>query len=521
MKTLRFWPWAAAILSGLLLTACFPRWNQAWLCWIALTPLIAAVWFGGSVSLKRAALLGYAAGLVFFWGVFSWLTTVTVAGWFLLPFYLALFPAAWAVFLAAIRGVAGDCTRSGANLGAAALGAAAWTALEWLRGLGALSFGWNGLGVSLHANLAMIQITAFTGVGGLSFLAAFANGIAVLTVRRFLAEAHTRRLRPHWDFSVCMALIAAVFSYGVRTIFAPAPAGGAPLRVAAVQANIPQDQKFDRAFEDHILERYAALTESALATRPRLLLWPEASTPEALDIGEIYRFVSGIAERGGVNFVLGSLGSDEARHDYNIAALFAPGRNAPQIYRKIHLVPFGEYIPFRKAFPPFEWIIGDLVPGDFTPGDAYTLLHLNNPSLDAAALVCFEDTLGDLTRHFVANGAQLLINITNDGWFLQSQGAEQHLANARFRAVENHRPLLRAANTGVTTFIDSRGRITNTFQPDGTPFAEGVLAGSIQVPPAGAPQTFYTRHGERFSQACAVASLLAAGLLWRRRRHTR
>lgn len=518
LKITKCWPWASAIGSGLLLTACFPGWDQGWLCWVALTPLIVAVWFGGSGSLKRAALLGYVTGLVFFWGVFSWLTTVTVAGWLLLPFYLALFPAAWAVFLAACRGIAGDFTRSGANLAAAALGAAAWTALEWLRGLGALSFGWNGLGVALHGNLAMLQITAFTGVGGLSFLAAFTNMTAVLTVRRFFTETALRRLRPHWDFSLCMALIAAVFSYGVRVLFTPPSRDGVSLPVAAVQANIPQEQKFDRAFAQMIQERYNALTEVALANKPRLLLWPEAATPGALFERNIYNFVSGLAERGGVNLLLGSLDFDENRHDYNVAALFAPGQDGPQIYQKIHLVPFGEYIPFRKAFPPFEWIIGDLVPGDFTPGTRHTLLRLHDPEVNAAALVCFEDTLGDLTRRFVARGAQLLINVTNDGWFLQSQGAEQHLANAVFRAAENRRPLLRAANTGVTAFIDARGHITNSFRPDGTPFAEGVLAGVVQVPPPGAPQTFYTRHGESFSQACAAASLLAAAALTRRRR---
>lgn len=538
LRIARFWPWASAVASGLLLSACFPRWDQGWLCWVALTPLVAAVWFGGErgphpvgdarlpgtptgVSPRRAALLGYATGMVFFWSVFSWLTTVTVAGWLLLPFYLALFPAAWAAFLAACRGVAGDFTRSGANLAAAALAAAAWTALEWLRGLGALSFGWNGLGVALHGNLAMVQIAAFTGVGGLTFLAAFTNLIAVLTVRRFFAETQTRRLRPHWDFSVCMALVAAVFAHGVRVLLAPPPRDGTPLQVAAVQANIPQDQKFDRAFARMIEERYRALTEAALITRPRLLLWPEAATPAPLFERETYRFVSGFAAEGNVNFLLGSLDFDGDRHDYNIAALFTPGEDGPQIYQKIHLVPFGEYIPFRKAFPPFEWIIGDLVPGDFTPGARHTLLRLRNPDIAAAALICFEDTLGDLTRRFVAAGAQVLINITNDGWFLQSQGAEQHLANARLRAVENARPLLRSANTGVTAFIDPRGRIVSSFRPDGTPFAEGVLAATVQIPPANAPTTFYTRHGELFSQTCAAASLLAAAVFIRRARKRR
>ena len=517
VKPFRFWPWLAAVLSGLLLTLCFPRWDEGWLCWVALTPLVAAVWFGNG-GVKRAAQLGYVTGLVFFWSVFSWLTTVTGLGWFLLPFYLALYPAAWAAFLFAARRKAGDFTSSGANLRLAALGASAWVTLEWVRGLGALSFGWNGLGVALHGNLAMIQIVEFTGVGGLSFLVAFTNLIAVITVRRFLSEMRLRRVRPHWDFSTNMALIAAVFAFGVRTVFAPAVGAPIPLRVAAVQANIPQNQKFDLAFVNLIQERYSALTEAAMATRPQLLLWPEAATPGSLfQSKEMFDFVRGFAERGDINFLLGTLDADQEQHDYNIAALFTERSPMPQTYRKIHLVPFGEYIPFRRSFPPFKWIIGDLVPSDFTPGTEYTVLKLEHPSINVSALVCFEDTLGELTRRFVQRGAQLLVNITNDGWFLRSQGAEQHLANAVFRAVENRRPLVRAANTGVTAFIDPLGRVTNAFRPDGNPFSEGVLAETIQVPPATAPQTFYTRHGERFSQACAVLSLAALGI-WNRQR---
>lgn len=505
----------------MLLTLCFPclpGWEQGWLCWIALAPAAAAVWFGAN-GVKRAALLGYVAGLVFFWGTFSWLTTVTGLGWFLLPFYLALYPAGWAAFLCVARRKTDDFTSSAANLRLAALGAAAWVALEWVRGLGALSFGWNGLGVALHGNLALIQIAEYTGVGGLSFLVAFTNLTAVITVRRFISEARSRRIRPHWDFSANMALLAAVFAFGVRTVFAPAAGGTIPLRVAAVQACIPQEQKFDRAFASWIQERYSALTEVALATRPQLLLWPEAATPGSIFEKETFPFVRGFAERGDLNFLLGTLDFDEAQHDYNIAALFTEKGKTLQTYRKIHLVPFGEYIPFRRTFPPFEWIIGELVPSDFTAGTEYTLLKLENPSINVGALVCFEDTLGELTRHFVGRGAQLLANITNDGWFLRSQGAEQHLANAVFRAVENRRPLVRAANTGVTAFIDPLGRVANAFRPDGNSFAEGVLAQTIQIPPESAPKTFFTRHGERFSQLCAGWSLAALCLLmWQRRK---
>ena len=506
----------------MLLTLCFPRYNQAWLCGIALTPLIAAVWFGcnpqktSKPSLLRAALLGYVGGLTFFWGVFSWLTTVTVAGWFALPFYLALYPAAWTTFLALARRNTRDFTHSSTNLRLALTCAAAWVASEWLRGLGAISFGWNGLGVALHGNLALIQIAEFTGVGGLSFLVVLVNLILVTTVCRFFNEIRTRQFRPHWDLGFTLALIAAAIAFGAHTVFAPARGDAIPLRVASVQANIPQNEKFADSFADQIRERYAKLTESALADRPQLLLWPEASTPKSLFENETLDFLRGFAERGDTNFLLGSLEFAADEHDYNIAALFTERGDALQIYRKIHLVPFGEYIPFRRSFPPFEWVIGDQVPGDFCPGGEYTVLQLEHPNMKVAALVCFEDTLGDLTRRFVERGAQLLVNVTNDGWFLQSQGPEQHLANAIFRAVENRRPLVRSANTGFTAFIDPMGRITKAWSP----FSQGVLTDIVKVPPGNAHQTFYTRHGELFSQACAVVALAAFVALIRQRRKT-
>lgn len=528
------WPWLAALSSGLLLTFCFPYWDQGWLVWIALGPLVAALLLDSRPALEdgkqcgrlkrfarhpigRAFLLGYTTGLIFFWCTFYWLTTVTGPGWFLLGFYMGLYQGAWAAYLAAIRPSAGDFTRSGANLRLAFAGAAAWVALEWVRGWLFSGFGWNGLGIAFYQNLTFIQLAEYTGVCGLSFLAAFTNLIAVITLYRFLSEIQQRRIRPHWDFSVTMALIAATFLYGVRTLFAPQAGEAIPLKVAAVQPNIPQVEKFDLAFEKQIFDRLTFLTGTALEWKPDLVVWPEASTPRGLFADETnFRFVQEIAQSGSFNFLLGSLDVDfEAREEYNIAALIAPGAESISTYRKMHLVPFGEYIPFRKSFPLFAWIIGDLVPTDFSPGREYSILTLQNPKVDAAALICFEDTLGELTRRFVRDGnAQLLVNVTNDGWFLRSAGSRQHLANALFRAVENRRPLVRAANTGVTAFIDPLGRILHTFED---PFAEGVLTGTVPVPPPEVKKTFYTRYGELFSKGAALSAIILLPLLRRRR----
>ena len=185
-------------------------------------------------------------------------------------------------------------------------------------------------------------------------------------------------------------------------------------------------------------------------------------------------------------------------------------------------VPFGEFIPLRHSFPLFAWIAGDLVPGDFVAGNNLTLLTTENPPVKIAPLICFEDTLGDLTRRFVLEGAQLLVNLTNDGWFLRSSGAEQHLANAIFRTIETRRPLVRCANTGVTCFVDVCGRIRQELRsPSGDSFVEGFLNGKIDVP-VGGELTFYARHGEIFSIGALTVTIGAIlSRVFRRRSRTK
>jgi len=512
----QLWPWPAAILSGALLTLCFPPWECAWLCWVALIPLIAAIWFGRSDpaedalwrEVRRGALLGYVAGLVYFWGVFWWLTTVTGLGWFLLPFYLALFPAAWGAFAGLLRRQTGDFTVSRRNLWLAFAVAAAWVAQEWVRGWLFTGFGWNGLGVSLYKTTLLIQLAEYTGVGGLSFLVVLTNVIGAVTVVRFIAEAQRRRIRPHWDFSLTMALIAADIAFGIRTVFNQPRQPETELKVAMVQPNIPEAEKLDPESEKTVFDRLTFLTNAALVLKPQLLVWPEAATVRSIYADERnFNFVHDFAARADFSFLLGTLDfdNDEGGHDYNVAVLLTNQGESIQTYRKMHLVPFGEYIPFRHSFPFFAWVMGALVPVDFTPGKEPVLLKTKNPALKLGSLICFEDTQADQTRRFVKGGAQLLVNVTNDGWFLKSAGSRQHLANAVFRTVENRRPLLRAANTGVTAIVDRLGRITNQLRgPGGTTFVEGTLNDVVAVPALNAPKTFFTRNGELFSVLCTI-----------------
>jgi apolipoprotein N-acyltransferase len=542
-KVATVWPWLAAICSGLLYTGCFAPFNLAWLCWIALTPLIAAIWFSGRESRLpwlRNLLLGYVAGLAFFWTALSWLTTVTVLGWFVLAFYMAIYFALWAWFcgllrpretkkqsvattkwdemLAQARSAAAPprspWTKSTNNLLLAFVLAAAWITHEWLRGWVFSGWGWNGLGVALHDNWPLIQIVEFTGVAGLSFMVAFANVILVTTVRRLILEARTHAPRPHFDLTLTMAAIVGVLTFGLRAGQVSTPTK--PLRVAAVQSNVPQNQKFDPQFTRKIFDQFRHLSEIALRSNspPDLLIWPESSMPgPVLAEQENYRFVMNLTASAESDLLLGTI--DEENGDvYNAALLVSDGGERVQVYRKLHLVPFGEYVPGRHRVPLLARIVGDQVPGDFKAGKEYTVFALTTGDVQVAPLICFEDTIGELTRQFVLPsetnpGANLLVDITNDGWFLHSAGSHQHLANAIFRCVETRRPMVRAANTGVTCFINQFGRVTQMLRDEtGSTFTEGVLTGEIKVPTEH-ELTFYTRHGELFAKFCAVITLLA------------
>jgi apolipoprotein N-acyltransferase len=541
-KAFRAWPWLAAICSGLLYTGCFAPFNLTWLCWIALTPLVAAILFSGKESRHpwlRNLALGYVTGLTFFWTALSWLTTVTALGWFVLQFYMAIYVALWAWFcgllrpgetkreqvatkwdqmLAQARSTAAPLrspwTKSTNNLLLAFLLAAAWAAQEWLRGWVFSGWGWNGLGVALHDTWPLIQIAEFTGVAGLSFMVAFANVILVTTARRLVLEARTHTTRPHFDLTLTMAAIVGVLTFGLRATQVSPPTK--PLRAAAVQSNVPQNQKFDPQFTREIFDQFRRLSEIALRSNPPpdLLVWPESSMPGPVLIEpESYKFVMDLAASAESDLLLGTI-DEEKGNVYNAALLISDGGERVQVYRKIHLVPFGEYIPGRHKVPLLARIVGDQVPGDFKSGREYIVFSLTNSDVQVAPLICFEDTIGELVRQFVLPtetnpGANLLVDITNDGWFLHSAGSHQHLANAIFGCVETRRPMVRAANTGVTCFINQFGRITQMLRDEtGSTFTEGVLTGEIMVPTEH-ELTFYTRHGELFAKSCAYATLIA------------
>jgi apolipoprotein N-acyltransferase len=547
-KALRIWPWLAAISSGLLCAGCFPPFHQGWLCWFALTPLIACVWFSGENSKRlwlRNLFLGYITGIVFFTATFSWLGSLGVLFenfWLrglslLLSLYLGVYFAFWSWFCGLIRPSVGAAVSAASannshgnkwdamlvrarepmvmartspwqssanNLWLAFLLASVWVGCEWIRGWLFGGFGWNGLGVALHAQWPLIQVAEFTGVSGLSFVIVFTNVIALTTPVRLFLEARTHRMQPHWDLNITMVAIVGLLIFGWQVARNPSPAK--PLRVSAVQADVPQNQKFDPEFTQKIFDKFRRLSFIALGANPPpdLLIWPESSMPDSVsdESGESYRFVIDLSQSTKADLLLGTIDVENG-HDYNAAILVSANGQRIQTYRKIHLVPFGEYVPLRHSFPLFAAVAGKWVPGDFDVGTDYTLFRLTNSAVQIAPLICFEDTIGELTRQFVLKGADLLVDVTNDGWFLRSAGSQQHLVNAIFRCVETRRPMVRAANTGVTCFVNEFGRVTHVLQVDnGSTFGEGVVTGVVNVPQE-RQLTFYAQHGELLAKFCA------------------
>lgn len=563
------WPWLAAALSGLLLGLCYPRWDLSELIWIWQIPLFAALWFGGAPGprWRRGLALGYVAGLTFFLINLSWLFELRhVAGtawaglgaWFALAAYLAVYFGLWGAFAATVgcwRPGPADpgrkATRPGGDLfgpsldviRAAALGGAAWCGLEWLRGIAFTGFGWNGLGVALHENLYLIQIADLVGVTGLAFPIVFANAVWTATLVRIGREMAVRqRLRPHLDFAAAVALIIAIFLYGVTKILTrpePTPENSVSLRALLVQLNTPIDEKWDREHAQRVIEQYRDLTLGYVESSAYdLVIWPETALPGRWTFPWVQTYLNDhILKAADFSLILGVEDEEfEGGALYNCLALARGSTRGSQLHRKLHRVPFGEYIPLRNSFPVFAWIAGGIVPMDFSAGTSREPLRLSRPEAGIIPLICFEDTLGRLARRFVRPGPQLMVNVTNDGWFHESQAAIQHLVNAKFRCVELRRPMARAANTGVSAFIDEIGSLEFPDAAPGTTgherlrvvqdpltgntFTTGTLPATVTLSKT-PPLTVYARVGDAFSVALGALALLASGLAAARTRRRR
>lgn len=508
--------------SGLFLPLSFPNYDLGLLAWIALVPLH---WALDGKSKIEAFWIGWLSGTIAFTGMMAWVvTTMNTYGkvplvisygiMLLLTVYLGLYVAIYSAGAVWFRSLI-------PRYGLFAV-PCLWVSLELIRTYALSGMPWGLLGYSQYRQIEIIQIADHMGVYGVSFLIVLVN-VALAELLSWLMPL-LRRFRPArlpWELvAVTVLLVGLSWEYGLRTS-SGAPFANIPrssISVGVVQPNVDQAVKWDTAYREETLARFDRLT-GQLGHATDLVIWPEAATPFLFEREPVYQLqLIALASRAQAPILFGSPAirfyPDRRPYLLNSAYLLSPDGQLLGRYDKHHLVPFGEYIPLKSSLLFF---LDKLVEGigDFEAGPGPTILTMT-PKPQAAATgtagaaprpikfgvaICYEVIFPDLVRQFAANGAEFLVTMTNDAWFGRSAAPSQHFAMVVFRSVENHLAFARAANTGISGFIDPFGRMV-----EATPiFTEQAVRSTIQV---WRPHTFYSRHGDAFAYGCMIICAL-------------
>lgn len=488
-----------AAAAGVLLAIAFPKFGIAPAAFVALAPLFLAL---RGVSPRAGFLLGHVAGTVQGAILLSWVAEVLsrfggaspVMAWSLtlaLALAFGLFLGAFGALQALAASAFGDRSLF--------LGPFAFVACEFLREHLLFGFPWCLLGYSQVDFPELIQVASFTAVHGVSFLLACASAGLVLA---FVGTtAFERRL----GLTLPAALLSGAMAFGHGRLQQPLPIQGA-LTVGVIQASIPQDQKWEPALLESNIERHMALSRDAVTRGARLVVWPESAVGYEVDLyPEVRAQLADLTAKEGV-FLL--TGNDDRERDasgvarsYVGAKILSPDGTLDLRYRKMRLVPFGEYLPVPPALSRalrLETLVDSV--SDFTPGAVPATARVLG--LQVGAFICYEAIFPSLVRRFPVNGAEVLFNLTNDGWYGTSAAPYQHYAMARFRAVENRRYLVRAANTGISAIVDPFGRETVRSEL----MEKTALVGEVR---AISELTFYARHGDVFAWTMVAVTALA------------
>jgi apolipoprotein N-acyltransferase len=486
----------AATFSAVLLILSFPDFNLWPLAWCALVPLLLVI--GSNRDRWRPFLLGWAFGTVFFYGSCYWLTysmihTGGVSPWLAFPLLLpgavllGIFPGLFGLFVArAIR-----------NWGTPAvlIAPVGWSALEWLR-LEITGQLWNAIGYSQAFHPSLISSARWGGV--------YAVGALIVLVNAAIAFALLRRTMRALALSVSALIFVLLLMFTPTAKTELRPVQYSEAVVVAIQPNVPMELVKSNDDMKLLTARHFEMSEAALkqiqnGTEPHLVIWPESPMNFAYGGNEQLRAtLAGFAQQHHVSILLNS--QEIAPHDgiYNSAVLINEQGKLVAQYDKIRLLPFGEYVPLPD-WVPGAGLIRAIV-GDFTAGTNYRLMPVGK--LRAGVFICIESAYPSIARRFTNEGADVLINISNDGYLGPTAVMRQHLANAVFRAVENGRPLLSVTNTGITAFITAQGQTkdaTSGFKPE---------VRIWNVSGSHSQDTFYTKHGDVFVISCAVVGLL-------------
>jgi len=474
-----------AVISGLLLFLAFPPVNISYLAWVGFVPFFYSVRTGNN---KKSFLNGYLTGLIFFGLLLYWMVNVTIPGMIVLVLVLSVFfglfgYAANLIFFKSIDMLVLSFI---------------WIILEFARSTFLTGFPWGLLGYSQYRDINIIQISDFTGAYGVSFL------IMCFNVSLFALFSKSKKRIAYLMTSLLFITLAT--SYGIykkqNYFMQEGPT------ISVVQGNIPQEDKWDDYKADKIINIYEGLTIQASSDNPDLVIWPETAYPYLItEEKESFSELESFSKQSNVNLLIGTVLFENERY-YNSAILLS-GEEDKSVYKKVHLVPFGEYIPFTENLNFLRKYIDKPI-GSYSPGEEFSLFKLRTTSFGEAnssrtrmirfykygVMICFEDTFPYIARKFVSGGANFLVNMTNDAWFGQTAAPLQHMQASVFRAVENRCPVIRAANTGISCFISMNGEVSDIVgKEDGNIFTEGYVTSKIEV---GSRKSFYTVYGDLF-----------------------
>ena len=505
---------ALAALAGALLALSFPKFGHPSCAWIALVPLFLALsgWAGRpgplpGTTAARGAFLGLVTSLVFFCGTLYWTGPVLVTfgglpaplgvvSVLLLSLYLGLYNAAGTAALGVIL----------RRYGAAGLWLApmAWVSGEYLRGTLLSGFPWAVIGDSQVDVLPVAQVASVLGLYGVSLLVAFVNGALAYA----LVAPPRVRVR---TIAGTAAMLLCVAVWGAwRVADGSLTREGSPIRIGLLQGNIEQKDKWDPGQARRIFTTYIAMTRDAVRRGAQYVMWPESSTPfmfEENAVGE--QQIRDLAAEVRVPLLFGSdqIERGATPHLYNAAFLVTPDRRTAAVYRKMQLVPFGEFIPLQRWISFLSPLVGGLA--TFAAGESVTMLPIGDHK--ASTAICYEVIFPHLAREAVERGSELLTTITNDGWYGTTSAPYQHFALASMRAIEQGRYLVRAANTGISGAVDPYGRVvakSAIFEQTGLVVDVRFLQG----------RTIYSRIGDVAAYASLAITALALVAGGRRRR---
>jgi apolipoprotein N-acyltransferase len=545
--------WFMAVLSGILQVLPFPiagptpLWRTAF-CWVALLPLLWALLSrdktGNPLSLKQGAALGYLCGFVWYLGNCYWIyQTMYLYGGLAKPiaagilvlfcFYLGLYHALFATLIAV-------CRRRFGRQAALLLVPFAWVAVELARAR-ITGFPWDQLGIAQVDNLFLTRLAPITGVYGLSFVIAAVNALWLVRIR-VRERRFTRPALTLVGVVIVLLYVIGVHRFHASTYSVPT------VRATLLQENLevgaerkgpqPSIQELLNSFSQLSLHppssycngipELSSTTCIVFARRPQslqeanppaptdLIVWPEAPAPFAEDDPQFRAGMSSLAQTANAPVIVEDLGTSPSSDPknpsgydrFNSASFITPDGKFSGRYDKMHLVPFGEYVPFKHIL----FFAGNLLAeaGNLSAGTHRTVFSFDGHKY--GTFICYESVFADEVRLFVLKGADVLVNVSDDGWYGDTSAPWQHLNMVRMRAIENHRWVLRATNTGVTAAINPFGRVTaaaprhvRTALRAGFDYEHGI--------------TFYTAHGDLFAYVCALITTLAFVFSFKREMH--